>query len=110
MNEKLQGELSEYIKATVDMASEQMPLVAEEIVLFAIWDGSIGLLLGIAMIPALVMWARHAIKERWDEIFWLGVCVGSLLSFFMIIFSLNELLKAAFAPRVLILEKLSGLL
>ena len=113
------SELLEFVNQTKDFAVEQAPLLIKELIQFTIYE-SIFNLVTVALIGVTFIICGYLVKRNWDYLYekdWGAVImpvgmiaiviymtVGSILTYE----STSNLIKANYAPRLLIIEKLTG--
>ncbi len=118
MMEKTLASLLEIIQETKDFTLEQLPLVAKEIINFGIADSVITIVVCLGALLASYKSIRWGIREGTKEKYGFGpehglVCtIGSMtaaIAFLILVNSTTSLAKCVFAPRLYLIEKVSGL-
>lgn len=129
MNDELQGKLAEILgslstqvqqatDASVDFAKEQLPLVAKEIVAWAIWSNAIAASLCLvgAVACGLLCFLAWRLAERAykkdsnseEDFFWgMAGLAAAIVGVFLLIFSaarVSGIVKPIVAPRVYLIE------
>lgn len=99
-----------------DFATEQAPLLAQEIIRYEIF---LSLFLGGLMLVALLAscWMAWQIKKRWKEVYdndlepllFVPAVIGGA-SFFSVVVNTAHLIRAIIAPRLVIIDALKDLL
>lgn len=115
----------EYLEATEGFAVEQAPLLAQEIVRYGIWwHGGLACVFAVSFLMAAVvfLWAiRGTVKNKWTgdgqwcvkDAYIIGCALSGVWMVIGLSVTLAEmscLLKALLAPRLYIIEQISGLL
>ena len=112
-------EVMGWVKEAKEFATEQAPLLAQEIVTYGRVSSGLGFLLGLGLIATCVVCCSRLVKHRakWNEDvdvrlpIYAGVAIASgIISIPAIIESAFPLMQSMFAPRLYVIEKLSGLL
>lgn len=117
MNEQLQTKLIEWAEKLGDIASEQLPDFANQIVAYTIWDATIGMYISIAFLAfpllltlmCLVMFPFEKGDERCA-----AVAIGSFSLLACVIPALaihgnySKIKKCSVAPKLVVLEKIHG--
>lgn len=130
MDEKIATSLNEllgYVKATADFASEQAPLVAQEIVRWGIASSIVTMIhcvafIGVAfvfarwMYPRLVKEFAKGLSQQSDGLLVGGsagmilAATGTLIAFFSLVDAVQALVKAIVSPRLFVLERIMEML
>ena len=114
----------EWVKQAKDFAVEQAPLLAREVVRYGIVANGAAVIAGVLLLIFGVLawrttgknWEKWAPKEKWDDptpkqVFGLTFTVVGICSGIPMIMACGfPLLKAIYAPRVYLLDKLTALL
>lgn len=107
MNEQLQQQLAEYLKAIATAAQhgagfvmEQAPLVVQERLLFGRIVFSVPLILAAVVLP--VAWKMS--RPNRDDGGYIAVCAVAGLACLAVVFTFDLFVKVWFAPRLYILE------
>jgi hypothetical protein len=127
MNKELENKLTEnaaeilaFVEKSSSFVVEQAPLYVQELIQFHFWSNLITvILLLIALgvtIPIFYKSMKIGIEDRWcsDLYFFSSVISGVIVLFMLIAIgtiggpAIKECVKAKYAPRVLIIEKLRG--
>lgn len=102
--------LGEAAKKTADIAADQLPKIAHDIVMYGAISGwiycGIGLLLiAVAITIGTAIWRKG---KEWSEEAFVFSCIGTALFFIfgLCVFctSIDNAIKATFAPRVYLIE------
>ena len=122
MKEELEKELlnsletvKEYVSKTAEFASEQAPLVIEELVRFSLWFSGLQLLICLILLFFIIKLFRLTVyySEEGDEsCFFTGIAGGALSMFSLLVFIKNAkvLIMCLIAPRLFVVEYLGGMM
>lgn len=108
------NELVEVIQKSVSVVSGQLPDIAKQIVRYYLWGNLIEVPILIGLMYLGFYWAKKALdkakEDNWAESPWLIAWFPIIILEFIIGFNawayLDTLLKAMFAPKLLIIETL----
>jgi len=113
-------ELMTWVRELKDVASEQAPLLVQEIIRYGIADNLLGILLAGIWI-CLGIWCFCHSRSKWEE--WgkdddipkqvaavLFVGAAAVFGLPLLFFALSSFAKVLLAPRLYVFEKLSSLL
>ena len=107
-NERL-NTLLDTLTNAANTASEQAPLVYEEVVRWGQISRGIGVLVGLVFVAcAMLALKRWKKKERDFEWFVVGAASGTI-GFIVVACAGTELAKATFVPRVYVLDEVARL-
>lgn len=111
INEEAANQLISYLNSGIDLAKDQIPLVAAEILHWGILVRSIGVVVPLIILFLVAMWARADYrKEPWEKESVIIFCSVLTLPGALIIGNLFVLFKILIAPRVYLIGYLSKLL
>lgn len=112
-------DLVEIVKSGVDFASEQVPLYLKELIAYEFWSSTIHAVV-YALVTLLCVKVFFHCRKRWNELknddgvpyVMCGlVCVAlSILFTCNTVGRVDDAIKAAVAPRVIIVEKIQSLI
>jgi hypothetical protein len=107
MNEEQIEELMSYVRQTADFATTEMPILAEEILLFSVVKSVATIIL--LLVFAIPVFRMRKVIAQEDKVgaFLVGLCAAWLGS--ISILPLMDIAKVITAPRLVILEALGKL-
>jgi uncharacterized membrane protein YcjF (UPF0283 family) len=116
-----QAELMKWLHEAAENAGEfvqrEAPLVANEIVAWSFWSNVVGCveaLIALALMVSIASWGlRNWKKANYGDSFFavpstLGIVLSLLITFLPLSMCLSNAVKAAVAPRVVIIEYIRG--
>lgn len=124
MKEQLEKELlnslqtvKEYVSKTAEFASEQAPIVVEELIRFNLWHSGVLVLFSVFVMLAvpfalLIATQRHY-KEKGNEdifIFNLFSLIPLVIGSLVVFSEIKTLIMCLTAPRLFVIEYLRGLM
>ena len=122
VTEEVLREVLAYVEAAAEFSAEQAPLLAQEIVRFALFEGVIQVLLAALLGTYVVWWygkfSEWSVREgRSSEAEDAKHIIGTVLAVLSILFGaillftgLVQAAKAIAAPRLVVLDALRGML
>jgi len=123
MNEALQKKLVESIddiqkfaSTTVDFSKKEVPLAIREYLRYILWDEFLWTVVAIIFLAATAYFFRKWKNHKWGEyqdaeqaITFAGIIAIMTISFFGFVNGVSNIGKIAFAPRIVIMEKMAEL-
>lgn len=101
---KVLGSMTTAANDAANFALEQVPLVAQEVVRYQLWSGVVWLVLCIAAQVAVLKVAKYLSNKCNDELAITLAVFGSILPVIIGLINLQLAIKAAVAPRLVILD------
>lgn len=118
----LVDELVKLIKKGMDLAKDELPVIATQILNFYFWASFLWVVVGVILllaglychvhaIPYVAEGARHGFRDEDPSCFWvIGAVVTYVAGVIFVVSNLIDVIKIKVAPRLFLLEYLKGFL
>ncbi len=105
IDEQAATQLINYLNSGLDFASQQAPLVADEILRWGMMSGAVLLVLGLICLAVIVKFFIPNLKEQRDQDgVWLTLFLFSIIPIIMICANTYTILQIWVAPRLYLLD------